>query len=183
MRGSKFVWLLLVAGACGGSGGGDHQLGSDGIMRRACEHVVDLRCNPETVEDCLKDVGKARTESAAKGCGPAFDQIMVCYGEKLTGCSQSPRDVCKPEFDALDACEKKVGGDECSLGFGGAPPGSVPGFQQCDVWCPTWSVHCETDASSKLLCSCTAGPKSGTTFVPTACKEVTVALAAQHCQG
>ncbi len=185
MQLSKFGWLALVAtvGACGGSSGSDQQQDPQTLIRSACDKVVSLQCGVPNPEQCPADMEQARTEAASKGCGAAFDVIMVCYAQRLTSCSQQPRDVCKPEFDALDACEKNAGGDECSQGFGGAPPGSVPGFQQCDVMCPTWRAHCETDASATLVCSCTEGPRSGTPFNATSCKEMSIALSAQHCQG
>ncbi len=185
MRISKPVWLLLalIAGACGGSSNSDAPQDPALLIQDVCETVVGLNCSSITLQQCIESGDEARAEAAAKGCGAAFDAVMQCYAQKLTDCSQDPQDLCATQFEAAEACDNPAGGDECSLGSGGAGPGAPPYFRQCDIFCPAWGAHCESDSPTTLACSCTQGPKAGATFGAASCQELTVNLGAQHCKG
>ena len=182
MRVLHRFWLALtmVIGACGGSSV-DEREDPETLIQNACDNVVGLQCGL-VMFDCIDNLTDARAESVAKGCGPAVDLVLRCFAEQVTACSPDLSEVCSAQFEALDACEKKGGGQECSLGSGGAGPGAPPGFQQCDIWCSSWSAHCETGSSANLACSCTDGPNSGAKFSATSCKEMST-LGAQHCEG
>ena len=173
----------LTAGACGGSSTSEQPADPAKLIQDACDNLVGLSCSSAPADKCPSDMNQARAEAASKGCGAAFDGIMVCFADKITDCAQNRQQVCAQEFAALDACEIPKGTEECGQGFGGAPPGAPPYYQRCSVDCAAWGVDCAAKTSPTVVCTCTTGPKAGTTFEITSCSDLTVDLGAPHCKG
>lgn len=179
----KTLWLLVpfvATGACGGSTGDDGGKNPDALIVEACAKVTT--CSNMTPEACEAELHADRADEVEKGCAAEFDALVACVAAKHSSCDQQVQDICGQELHAVDLCP---GPDpnECSMGVGGAGPGAPPYYQSCDISCPTWGVSCETQGSPTLVCTCTTGPKSGTTFTSTACKDVSVSVGSEHCSG
>ncbi len=183
VRKAFFPALALGAWACGGSSSSDQSQDPAVLIQNACDNVVGLHCSSLPPEQCPGQMNEARDEAVAKGCGSAFDSVLVCYANKLADCEQDPKYVCATQFDALDACEYPAGGEDCGQGSGGGPPNAPPYYQSCGASCTSWAVDCEALTSPTVVCTCTAGPNSGTTFDLTDCSELTIDLGAQYCKG
>lgn len=186
MRVPGFFWLALtsVALACGGSSTGGQPQDPAPLIQKACNKAVALQCqNGPTPQQCTNSMNENLSQAKAKGCVSQFDAVVECLADKHTDCAQDPGFLCTSQFQALDSCEGSSTGDGCSGGVGGPPPGAPPYYQNCGISCSTWSVQCETKTSPTLVCTCTAGPKAGTTFSPSSCKDLTSTFAAQYCQG
>lgn len=181
----KALWLLLpiaASGACGGSTSGTTQQDPNLLIEQLCDKIASAQCSPMTAQECNDQVHAQRAEEAKSGCTAAFDQVVTCGIEKLSGCEHDIDELCKPEIDALDQCSHPGGGDECSMGQGGMSSGDPPFKQSCAISCPTWGVNCATADSPTVVCTCT-GPKAGTTFTPSSCLELSAALGAEYCSG
>lgn len=174
--------MSLVALACSGSTTGEPQRDPTALIQDACDRIV--ACGPLGMQQCTDQAAQDRADAAAKGCASKFDAMLECFAA-LADCPQTSPQPCSAEHTALDSCMYPTSGDECSQGYGGAPPGASPGYQVCDISCPSWGVKCSTDGSAPLVCTCTAGPKAGATFdpSPSTCQNFSIDLGAQHCQG
>lgn len=174
--------LALVAAACGGSTTNNQQPDPASLIQKACNNVAALNCSAApTMQTCTSNLDQASAQAKTQGCTSQFDGVMVCYADKLTSCSQDSQVVCSTQLDALNACETKGGSSQCSQGTSGAPPGAPAYYQKCNIGCGTWSAQCETKTSPTLDCSCTSGPKSGTTFIVASCNDMP-SVGAGHCQ-
>jgi hypothetical protein len=176
--------VSVSMGACGGSTSDGKQPDPDQLIQDACDQIVSLQCpGGVTLAQCDASLHEQRDDAVKAGCSGQFDRAVACVAERLTQCAQKAQEICGPEIQALDDCEHASGGDDCSMGSGGSPPGAPADYQSCGVSCPTWGVECETDASGLLVCTCTAGAKTGTTFLAESCSGVSSSVGAEHCAG
>ena len=185
MRIGRLSFVLgLTFIACGGSGTRDATAQDPEVLiDDACNRIVSLQCPDSfSLSECHQELHQERADAAKDGCEAQFDALLVCIAERASECNQLTKEVCGPQVEALTTCQSPGGGEQCSRGMGGAPPGAPPGYQKCDINCPTWGVSCETDASSALICWCT-GPKAGATFSPESCTTLTSSEAEQQCGG
>jgi hypothetical protein len=159
----SFVVALLACGCSSNGNGGTTGGGATNIsVAKICSMIGALNCD-DTEAQCLHDLGSRFDRETLAGCGSEFGALYDCEASQPFVCSsfsegkQSlPTARCDAQEEAtkgcMPFCQSGVTKDGVRFNCTGGRVGTL-------------TATCDTNCH----CTCTEGPRTGTTFTATSC--------------
>jgi hypothetical protein len=149
----------LAVGACSSGSASPGGVGSVS-MSGLCAQLMKLSCSEYSSQsECEADLAETEQSAAEFGCTAQLDATVACYNQHPPTCGADGdieiNEVCWQSVLDYIACDPT---SSCS---GGGSSTS------CGYSCGDYAVACDADSAGGWNCSCTGGPKTGTTFTPT----------------
>jgi hypothetical protein len=166
--------LVLASIACSSSGTGSG--GTPTALATLCRQIGAAGCGEQTEAACHASEDVKYQHMVLAGCAAQYEALYACEGSMPFVCRTiEGGDVialatadCKTQQTAARDCTphcQSGAGTKIHFDCTGGPVGSV-----------------QADCTPECSCTCTAGPKTGTTFVPTSCSLFDVeSLLYGHC--
>lgn len=179
---------VLVLGCGGSTDGGGGGVGGgpsvDQMEANVCEEAARLPCGWATVSDCRAELDEGSREAATAGCTAEYNSLIACADRYPLICDSGGGNEaqigpeCESTADRLDACfNGSTTAPGCAVsGGGGVGTADGGSMEYCSVECSDYSVDCQ-GSSGSYTCTCTTGPRQGTTFDATSCSSVDSAAA------
>jgi hypothetical protein len=148
---------------------------ADAAVSDLCAELASLPCvSPQAIAGCSASVQAWLAQESAC-CLPALHALIACGAEHGLRCALLSDDIlyqpaCAAIEEAYDVCSGSH--DNCTQIL--MP---VSGGLECLTECDQYAADCSGPTGGPYGCTCTFGPKSGTSFVIASCTNLPVDVA------
>lgn len=165
-------WLKLLVfgmiGAC--QSHGEDSAGASEAIQTACSQVGSGSCGPGALpKACEERLTQDAKTAASKGCAGEWQKLLTCWNMHPEACGQVPKE-CNALWVSLQACNHKDA-DVCKIDH-------TDDWQSCSISCSDFEAKCSPGTGTDLSCTCTTGPRSGSSFTTRGCDSITQAAIA-----